>query len=384
MLQSVMTGSRAHDISAPSHRPAPACVALVHDYLLVMRGAERTFAAIAECWPSAAVYTLLFDPNGTNGTFAGRRVHASSLQRLGVHQNGFRRLLPLFPAAAERLGVAGHDLVISSSSAFAHGVRPDDDALHLCYCYTPFRYAWFERDEALREAPRALRPAVARLLERIRRWDLEASRRVDHYIAISELSRQRIEAAYGRAATVVHPPVETSRFAPGNPEDFFLVVTELLPHKRVEVALEAARRARRPIKVVGAGPDLSRLRARYGDTAEFLGRTSDEALADLYARALAVIVPKVEEFGITAVEAQAAGRPVVGPDVGGTLETVIDGITGVLVPPEDVDALAEALTHVDFNAFDPSAAVEQASRFSRARFQERFRAEVAKAWARRP
>lgn len=373
---------RAHDVSGPSHRPAPASVALVHDYLLVMRGAERTFAAIAECWPSAAVYTLLFDPNGTNGTFAGRQVHASSLQRLGVHQNGFRRLLPLFPAAAERLGVAGHDLVISSSSAFAHGVRPDDNALHLCYCYTPFRYAWFERDEALREAPRALRPALARLLERIRRWDLEASRRVDHYIAISELSRRRIEVAYGREAIVIHPPVDISRFAPSTPEDFFLVVTELLPHKRVELALEAARRAHRPIKVVGAGPDLPRLRARYGDTAEFLGRTSDEALADLYARALAVIVPKVEEFGITAVEAQAAGRPVVGPDFGGTRETVIDGITGVLVPPGDVDALTEALTHVDFNAFEPTAAVEQANRFSRARFQERLRAEVAMAWAR--
>lgn len=379
-----MTSSRAHGVIGPSHRPAPASVALVHDYLLVMRGAERTFAAIAECWSSAPIYTLLFDANGTNGTFAGRRVRASSLQRLGIHQNGFRHLLPLFPAAAERLRVAGHDLLVSSSSAFAHGVRPDDDALHVCYCYTPFRYAWFERDEALREAPPALRRAVARLLERIRRWDLEASRRVDHYIAISDLSRRRIEEAYGREAIVVHPPVDVSRFAPGRPEDFFLVVSELLPHKRVELALEAARRAHRPIKVVGAGPDLARLRARYGDTAEFLGRTSDDALADLYARALAVIVPKVEEFGMTAVEAQAAGRPVVGPDVGGTRETVIDGITGVLVPPEDVDALAEVLAHVDFAAFEPAAAVEQADRFARARFQERFRAVVAKAWAQRP
>ncbi|MDQ3708670.1 MAG: glycosyltransferase [Actinomycetota bacterium] len=379
-----MTGSPAHDVIGPSHRPAPASVGLVHDYLLVMRGAERTFAAIAECWPSATIYTLLFDPDGTNGTFAGRRVRASSLQRLGIHQNGFRRLLPLFPAAAERLRVAGHDLVVSSSSAFAHGVRLPADAVHVCYCHTPFRYAWFERDQALSEIPRPLRPAIDRLLERNRRWDLDASRRVDHYIANSELTQRRIEAAYGRAATIVYPPVDTDRFTPGQPEDFFLVVTELLPHKRVELALEAGRRAHRPIKVVGAGPDLSRLRAGYSDTAEFLGRISDEALADLYTRALALIVPKVEEFGITAVEAQAAGRPVVGPDVGGTRETVIDGITGVLVPPEDVDALAEVLPHVDFNAFEPAATVEQANRFSRARFQERLRAEVARAWARRP
>lgn len=377
-----MTGSDAHGVSTPSHRP-PASVALVHDYLLVMRGAERTFAAMAECWPSATIYTLLFDAHGTDGTFAGRRVRASALQRLGVHQGGFRRLLPLFPPAAERLGVAGHDLVISSSSAFAHGVRPDVDALHICYCYTPFRYAWFERERTLSETPRALRPALASVLEWIRRWDLEASRRVDHYIAISDLSRRRIQEAYGREASVVHPPVDISRFAPGHPEDFFLVVTELLPHKRIELALEAARRARRPIKVVGSGPELSRLRARYGDKAEFLGRASDEALADLYARALAVIVPKVEEFGITAVEAQAAGRPVVAPNVGGTQETVIDGITGVLVPPGDVDALAEALAHVDFDAFEPIAAVEQARRFSRACFQERLRAEVSRAWTQR-
>jgi glycosyltransferase involved in cell wall biosynthesis len=382
-----MTGSGAHGViersGEPSQQSVPASVALVHDYLLVMRGAERTFAAIAESWPSAPIYTLLFDADGTDGTFAGRRVRASALQRLRVHQSGFRRLLPLFPPAAERLRVAGHDLVISSSSAFAHGVRPDADALHVCYCYTPFRYAWFEREQTLRATSRPLRRPLARVLERIRRWDLQASRRVDHYIAISDLSRRRIEAAYGREATVVHPPVDVSRFAPGHPEDYFLVVTELLPHKRVELALEAARRACRPIKVVGAGPDLPRLRARYGDTAEFLGRASDEALADLYARALAVIVPKVEEFGITAVEAQAAGRPVVAPDVGGTRETVIEGITGVLVPPEDVDALAEALTHVDFGTFEPAAAVEQAHRFSRPRFQERFRAEVAKAWAQR-
>lgn len=382
-----MTGAGTLGATPPSEQPSqqsvPASVALVHDYLLVMRGAERTFAAIAESWPSAPIYTLLFDADGTDGTFAGRRVRASALQRLRVHQSGFRRLLPLFPPAAERLRVAGHDLVISSSSAFAHGVRPHTDALHVCYCHTPFRYAWFEREQTLRETSRPLRPPLARVLERIRRWDLQASRRVDHYVTNSELSRRRIEAAYGREATVVHPPVDISRFAPGTPEDFFLVVTELLPHKRVELALEAARRARRPIKVVGAGPGLSELRARYGDTAEFLGRASDEALADLYARALAVIVPKVEEFGITAVEAQAAGRPVVAPDVGGTRETVIDGITGVLVPPENVDALAEALTHVDFGAFEPAAAVEQAHRFSRARFQERFRAEVAKAWAQR-
>ncbi|HYF28544.1 MAG TPA: glycosyltransferase [Baekduia sp.] len=345
---------------------------LVHDYLLVHRGAERTFAAIAACFPGAPVSTLLYDEATMGRHFPGHEVRTSGLQRLGIDQRRFRALLPFFPAAAERLPVAGHDLVISSSSAFAHGVRPDPGASHVCYCYTPFRYAWYERERALQEVPRPLRPVLDRTLERIRRWDVEASQRVTRYIAISELGRERIAQAYGREAEIIHPPVETERFAPGEPEDRFLVVCELVRHKRVDVALEAARRAGKRVQVVGTGPDLERLRALYGDTAEFLGRISDEELAELYPRALALIVPNVEEFGIAAVEAMAAGRPVVAQDAGGTRETVLDGETGVLVPTGSVDELAQALSSVDFTAFDPVRAAARAEEFSLATFQRRF------------
>ena len=353
-------------------------VGLVHDYLLVMRGAERTFAAMAECWPDAPIYTLLYDVDGTNGALAGRAVHPSYLQRLRVGQAGFRRLLPLFPRAAERLPVQGHDLVISSTSAFAHGVRPAPGAVHVAYCHTPFRYAWHERGRAIQQTPRLLRPALRQTLDRVRAWDVQASRRVSHYIANSELTRQRIGDCYGHDASVVHPPVVVERFSVGEPEDFFLVVCELVAHKHVANALEAARLAERPIVVVGEGPELGSLRREYGSSARFLGRIDDDALADLYPRARALVVPNVEEFGIAAVEAQAAGRPVLAADAGGARETVIDGQTGIRVPADDVDALAEAMKGVDWEAFDSERIREHAYQFSADAFRKRFVEEVGR------
>ena len=353
---------------------------LVHDYLLVLRGAERTFAAIADCWPTAPVYTTLYSEAGTGGRFAGHPVHTSFLRHLGADQGNFRRLLPLFPRATERLPVGGHDVVVSSSSAFAHGVVPAPGATHVCFCHSPFRYAWHERDLALSEAPRALRPVLGRTLRRIRDWDRRASERVTHYVAGSELVRERIGDFYGRESTVIHPPVETGRFAPAPEHDgYFLFVGELVRHKRVEVALEAAQRAERPLKVVGTGPDLERLRARFDGSAEFLGRVSDDDLAELYSGARALVVPNVEEFGIAAVEVQAAGRPVIARNLGGTRETVIDGRTGVLMERGDADELAQVMRDVDFDRFRPDEIARNAARFSRERFQEQFRAEVARA-----
>lgn len=351
---------------------------LVHDYLLVMRGAERVFAEIAACWPRAPISTLLYDPDATGGAFRDRVIRTSHLQRLGVTQTGFRKLLPLFPRAAERLPVKDHDVVISSSSAFAHGVRPRADAIHICYCHSPFRYAWHERQRALDEVPLVLRPPMELALRRMRSWDRDAAERVTHYIANSQVTRERIERFWSREATVIHPPVDLDRFRVGQPEDYFLVVSELVRHKRVAAALDAARRAERPVRVVGTGPDLARLRGLFGSSAQFLGRVPDDELTDLYARARGVIVPNIEEFGIAAVEAQAAGRPVIGVNAGGARETVIDGVTGVLVPPADDDALAEALRCTDFDRFSTERIRQNASRFSASAFRERLMAEVAR------
>ncbi len=354
-------------------------LALVHDYLLVLRGAERTFAAMADIWPSAPIYTLLYDPTGTEGRFAGHPVTASALQRTGVTQGGFRKLLPLFPMAVERLPLRDPSVVVSSSSAFAHGVRPPDGAVHVCYCHTPFRYAWFERRRALAEVPPAMRPALGSLLAAIRRWDRNASRRVTRYVANSRHTQRRIKQIYGRESTIIHPPVEVERFRSDEPDDYFLAVTELVPHKRIELAAEAASEAGQRLKVVGGGPELPRLREKFRKRVEFLGRVEDDELVELYAHARALVLPNVEEFGIAAVEAQAAGRPVIAAAAGGALETVQEGVTGQLVPPDDGAALKRTLRSFDPDEFDPGMIREHAENFSAQSFRARFDQEVREA-----
>jgi glycosyltransferase involved in cell wall biosynthesis len=350
-------------------------VALAHDYLLVLRGAERTFAAMAEAFPEAPVHTLLYDRAATGQHFDGRDVRTSFLQRTSVRQDGFRRLLPLFPLAADRMDLSDARLVVSSSSAFAHGFRAAADAVHVCYCHSPFRYVWHERGRALTEFPPALRSGGRRLLDRVRAWDLKASERVTHYVANSKVTQERIAEFYGRESTVIHPPVAVERFRRGTPEDFFLVVCELVRHKNVDVALDAARRVGARVVVVGTGPDRERLVREHGDHAEFRGRIDDDQLADLYSRCRALLMPAVEEFGITAVEAMAAGRPVIACAKGGALETVTPK-TGVLVPVRDVDALAEAMQYSDFTSFDPEHLRRRAERFSTAVFQQNLTLEV--------
>ena len=356
---------------------APADVVLVHDYLLVMRGAERTFEAMTACYPNGAIATLLYDPVRTEGRFSHRRVRTSFLQPLAADQRRFRRFLPLLPLAAERLAVDDARVVISSSSAFAHGVRPAPDAVHVCYCYSPFRYVWHERDRAERGVPAVARPAARAFLAAMRRWDIRAAARVTGFIAISELTRQRIRDFYGRDAIIVHPPVDVGRFVrEPDPQDYFLMVGEVTRHKNTEIALAAAEQAGVKIKVVGDGPDLARLRKRFC-RAEFLGRIDDLQLIDLYAHCKALVVPAIEEFGITMVEAHAAGRPVLAAASGGALEIVTDGLTGVLVKPRSVDALTAALRATDWERFDVGCLRANAERFSSGQFRKRFVAAVA-------
>jgi glycosyltransferase involved in cell wall biosynthesis len=342
-----------------------------------MRGAERTFAEMAACWPAAPIYTLLYDADAVAEGFAGRDVTTSYLRRLGARQGSFRYLLPFFPRAVEHLPVADFDVIVSSSSAFAQGVRPGPDALHVCYCHSPFRYVWFEGERAMAETPAPLRPVMRRMLSRIRRWDLEASRRVTHYIANSQITRERIAKIYGRDSEVIYPPVSVERFRLGEPEDFVLFVGQIVRHKRVDTAIEAALAAGRPIKIVGDGPELARLRSQYeGRAVDLLGSVSDAELASLYSRCAALVVPNIEEFGIAAVEAQAAGRPVVAVNRGGVRETVVDGHTGVLVDGEDAASLAEPLRDENFSRFDPVAIRTNAERFSATAFRQNLKATV--------
>ena len=350
----------------------------MHDYLLVMRGAERTFAEMAACFPDAPIATLLHDPSATAEKFRHRRVQTSFLQPVAADQRRFRRFLPLLPLAARRLPLDGANVVISSSSAFAHGVTPAPDAVHISYCHSPFRYVWHERGTTEEGIALPLRPLAHGVLGAVRRWDVAASRRVTAYVANSELTAQRIADFYGREASVVHPPVDVERFedVPA-PEDFFLLVGEATRHKNPALALAAAERAGVTLVVAGDGPDLARLRQRFR-TATFLGRVSDRRLIELYAGCRALIAPAIEEFGMTMVEAHAAGRPVLAPGRGGALEIVDDGDTGVLVTPDSVDAFAEALRETDWEGFDVGRLQASAQRFSPGEFRRRFRSEVAR------
>jgi glycosyltransferase involved in cell wall biosynthesis len=348
-------------------------ISLSHDYLLVMRGAERTFLEMASEYEKATLYTLLYEPALVARMFPGRELRASVLQRLRVTQAGFRRLLPLMPIAASNVHIENSDVVIASSSAFAHGFKVTPEARLICYCHSPFRYAWHERHRALLEAPFGTQLALKATLMTIRKWDYASQLRIDHLIANSAITRTRIQDYWNRDAVILHPPVAIDRFVPGEPEGYFLIVCELVRHKRVDIALQAARLANRSVKVVGAGPDAERLRVLYSDVGEFVGRVPDEELAQLYSHADAVIVPNVEEFGIVAVEAQAAGRPVVGANTGGTAETVVDGVTGVLLDLSVAGQLAEVLRQTDFSRFDSKVAVHNAARFSTEQFRKRLR-----------
>jgi glycosyltransferase involved in cell wall biosynthesis len=359
-------------------------VALVHDFLLDLRGAERVFAAICDTWPDADVFTTVYDEAGTEGRFAHRHPVTSFLQRLHPTARTFRGLLPLYPHAIESLDLSGYDIVVSSSSAWAHGVLVEPAAVHVCYCYNPFRYAWSEREATLAARPPIVRAGLRLVLNRWRQWDWIAAQRVDRYVAISELTAARVKRYLGRESTILHPPVELERFHPAPPDeigDHYLVLAELMAHKRIDVAIRAFNALGRPLVVVGDGPEARRLRRLAGPNITFAGRVGDERAAELLRTARALVVTAAEEFGIAAVEALASGRPVIALESGGVLESVVPGATGTYYPVSTPEALAAAVSEFDPDAIDPQACRAAAERFGTRRFQAALRGVVAEAVA---
>jgi glycosyltransferase involved in cell wall biosynthesis len=360
-------------------------VALIHDFLLDLRGAERVFAAICDAYPEADVFTAVYDPVGTEGRFAARAPQASFLQRLRPTARTFRPLLPMYPHAIESLDLRGYELVISSSSAWAHGVLVDPGATHVCYCHNPFRYAWSEREATLAARSVLTRPALRALLSRWRQWDYIAAQRVDAYIANSSVTQARIRRYFGRESAILHPPVELSRFAPGPVGAHYLVLAELMAHKRIDVAIRAFNALGLPLVVVGDGPEWRSLRRLAGPTVRLTGRLSDGEVADLLRSARALIVTAEEEFGIAAVESLASGRPVIGLRAGGVLETVTAGRTGWFYDDaDDPESLAAAVRGFDVETIAASDCVSAARRFGVEPFQEQLRAIVAGASGRSP
>src|SRR3954470_9662622 len=271
-------------------RSSPPRVALVHDFLLDLRGGERVFLALCDLFPDADIFTAVYDPAGTEGRFAGRSIHTSFLQRLRPDARSFRRYLPLYPYAMEALDLSRYDLVLSSSSAWAHGVLPSEDAVHVCYCHNPFRYAWNAREATLRAHGPIVRAGLGAVLQRWRQWDWIAAQRVDRYVANSETTRRRIARYFTRDADVVYPPVEIERFSPGVVGEHYVVLSELMPHKRIEHAVRAFTDLREPLVVIGDGPDARRLHRLAGPSVRFTGRVSDAEVARLLGSARALVV----------------------------------------------------------------------------------------------
>ncbi len=333
-------------------------LALVHDYLLVMRGAERVFASMSDVWPDAPLYTLLYDEDGDRAALQGPdRDHLAAAAIDGSGSRSFRLLFPVLGFAMRAFSFEGYDGVVSSSSAFAHLVNPPPGVPHVCYCHAPFRYAWMSASVGL---PEFLRPALQLMMRRHRVRDRRVALEVDRFVANSRFTQERIKRFWGRDSTIIHPPVEVERFSVGEPEDYILFVGELVKHKGADRAIEAARIGGRRLKIVGGGPELPGCAPNPPGTWSSWDVSATWSWLSLYQRAAALLVPNVEEFSIVAVEAQAAGRPVVAVDAGGVRETVRPGETGILVPSADPAELGNALA-TDLNRFDSELIHEHAT-----------------------
>jgi glycosyltransferase involved in cell wall biosynthesis len=335
-------------------------VAIVHDYLNQPGGAERVVAELAHIWPDAPIYTTIHRPGSTHPELAGLDVRTSFLDHLPINGH-FRMLGPLYPAAFRSLGVLDQDLVISSSSGWAHAMRTTPESLHVCYCYAPARWlhGWAEAGSRP-----VLSPMARCVLPALRRWDRNVARRPDHYISISRNVQGRLRSVHGVESEVVYPPVHADRFTARPRGERLLVVSRLLPYKRVELAVGAATKAGLPLDVVGAGPSLAALRELAGPTVEFHGRLGDDAVRELFESCRAVCVCGAEDFGLVPLESNAAGKPCVALAAGGALETLEDGVNAALFCEPTVDAVLDAIRRADAISTPPEEIRANALRFS--------------------
>jgi glycosyltransferase involved in cell wall biosynthesis len=351
-------------------------VALVHDYLNQMGGAERVVMAFHEIFPDAPIYTSIYDPERVDPAFHTMDIHTTFMQKLPMVTKYHQPYLPFYPFAMESLDLRGYDLVLSSSSAFGKGVITKPETMHICYCHTPMRWCWnydeYVEREQLGKMARRILPF---LITGLRTWDQTSSMRVDYFIANSPVVADRIQKYYRREAVVIPPPVEADRFPFDpmiQPENYFLVVSRLIPYKRIDLAIEACNCLQLPLVIIGSGRDLDRLKTLAGPTIRFTGRLSDEEVIFYYTHCRAFLFPGEEDFGITPLEAQAAGRPVIAYGAGGALASVVDGITGVFFKEQTVDSLAAVLASFDERMYNPHVIRNHALEFDKPRFRRRI------------
>ncbi|MEA3377252.1 MAG: glycosyltransferase [Chloroflexota bacterium] len=349
-------------------------MALVHDWLNQIGGAEDVLETLVSMFPDAPVYTSMYWRQGMPPAYRDWDVRTTWMDRLpGIYQH-HQPYLPLYPAAFSGLDLSCYDLVVSNKSGFCHGVHTGD-AIHVCYCLAPTRYVWDFEAYAAREAlPAALKVALRPVVGALRRWDYRAAQRVDHFVAISREIQARIRRHYQRKSSVIHPPVDTRRFHPSpEQDDYYLIVSRLVPYKRIDLAVRAFAQLERPLVIAGDGRDRDALEAMAGPSVTFLGYVSDEELPELFARCRAYVLPGEEDFCIAPVQAQAAGRPVIAYGAGGALDTVIPEETGTFFDEQTAGALAEAVRAFDPAAVDPEDCRANAERFAVHVFRDKLR-----------
>jgi glycosyltransferase involved in cell wall biosynthesis len=367
-------------------------VALVHDWLVAMRGGERVLEELCVLFPNATLFTLFHRRGAVSERIESMPIRVSPLNRLAGSGQRYRNWLPLFPWAISRFDLSGFDLILSNSHAVAKGVRKPSGAVHICSCLTPMRYLWDMAPDYFQYGdPLGLRRAAfAAVKHPLRSWDRKTAQYVDHFIANSKFVQARIERCYGRQAEVVYSPVNTRFFTPAahdaaprnlrSENEFFLIVSALVPYKRVDLAVDAFKRLGRRLVVVGGGPDLRKLKNRSSSNVVFRGFVSNEELRDLYRSCSAVLIPGREDFGLVALEAQACGRPAIAYGAGGSLESVAEGDTGVLFSSQSVEAVVEAVERFDRGRFVPERLRANAERFSTERFRTQMHQAVMEKW----
>lgn len=359
-------------------------IAIVHDWLIDWAGAEKVLALLLARFPRAEVFTIVdFLDDRHREPLAGHSVHTSFIQRLPGARRHYRSYLPLMPLAIEQFDLKGFDLVISSSHAVAKGVIPDPNAIHLCYCYSPMRYAWDMQHQYLRQTGnhRGIKGKLIRWqLHRLRQWDFISAQRVDHFIAISHYIERRIQRCYRRESEVIYPPVAIENFRHDRPrEEFYLTASRLVPYKRIDLVIKAFNyMPDKRLIVIGDGPERKRLTALAGPNVTLMGYQEDLVLVDHLERTRAFIFMAEEDFGILPVEAQAAGAPVIGYGIGGVAETVVDGKTGIHVKEQNIDSLCRAVRQLETlladvpGIFDPSDCRDNAQQFGRVYFERQL------------
>jgi glycosyltransferase involved in cell wall biosynthesis len=355
-------------------------LAFVVSWLNQYGGAERVLEAAHALFPDAPVFTSMYDPAAMPRAYRDWDIRVSFMNRLPYVHRRHQIFLPFYRYAFEQFDLSGYDVILSITSAFAHGIRKPGGARHICYCLTPARFLWQYDEYVSHESVNGVaRKFLPSMVSNLREWDRRAATQVDEFIAISREVQSRISGCYGRDSCIVYPPVDVTSFRIAPPSeigDYFLIISRLIPYKRIELAVDAFNRTGQPLLIAGDGRDRPRLQARAKDNIRFLGRVSDKERLDLMARCKAFVFPGEEDFGITPLEANAAGRPVIAYGGGGALDTVVEGMNGVLFHAPTSSALAESVGSFDASHYDPQEIRAHAERFDTRVFQEAIRARL--------